>query len=62
MSGMDDPAAVLDPELRVKGGRTTAHSRCLGDAIDHSRGHTMAPVVDIAEHACKLICDQRRFL
>jgi choline dehydrogenase-like flavoprotein len=59
MGRKDDPDAVLDPDLRVKGadGLRVADASVMPSTI---RGHTMAPVVYIAERAAALIRKQRR--
>lgn len=59
MGRSDDPNAVLDHELRVNGveGLRVIDASAMPGTV---RGHTMAPVVYIAERACKLIRQQRR--
>lgn len=59
MGAADDPSAVLDPELRVKGvdGLRVVDASAMPSTI---RGHTMAPVVFIAERGCKLIHNSRK--
>ena len=52
--GSDD-AAVVDPELRVRGLRRAAGSGRVGDATDHPRPYLRAPTVMIAERAADLI-------
>jgi choline dehydrogenase len=58
MGRKDDPDAVLDSQLRVIGtdGLRVVDASAMPSTI---RGHTMAPVVLIAERACALIREQR---
>lgn len=59
MGREDDPLAVLDDHLRVKGveGLRVVDASAMPGTV---RGHTMAPVVYIAERACMLIRNERR--
>ena len=54
MGAADDPLAVLDPQLRVRGvrGLRVADAAVMPGTI---RGHTMAPVTYVAERAAALI-------
>ena len=57
MGAGDDPRAVLDPQLRVRGiqGLRVADASAMPGTI---RGHTMAPVTYVAERAAVLIRGQ----
>jgi choline dehydrogenase len=54
MGATDDPMAVLDPQLRVRGidGLRVADASSMPGTV---RGHTMAPVLYVAERGCELI-------
>jgi choline dehydrogenase len=54
MGAVDDPMAVLDPQLRVRGikGLRVMDASSMPGVV---RGHTMAPVLYIAERGCELI-------
>ena len=57
MGRVDDPDAVLDPQLRVKGvqGLRVADASVMPDLI---RGHTVAPSVFIGWRAADLITER----
>ncbi len=57
MGAADDPMAVLDPALRVRGvqGLRVADASVFPNTI---RGHTMAPTVMVAERAAQLIREE----
>jgi choline dehydrogenase len=54
MGAVDDPMGVLDPQLRVRGieGLRVMDASSMPGIV---RGHTMAPVLYIAERGCELI-------
>ena len=54
MGDVDDPKAVLDPQLRVRGidGLRVIDASSMPGIV---RGHTMAPVLYIAERGCELM-------
>jgi len=54
MGAVGDPMAVLDPRLRVRGinGLRVVDASAMPGIV---RGHTMAPVLYIAERGCELI-------